>query len=522
MASLLRTHCLRDVEYFARHFLPHLCRLEFSPFHRELFIDRALHIAERLPDREGRRQALAAPRGNAKSTLKTLIFLLHDLAYGLEPYILVFSATLPQAEQRLRNLRRELETNDSLMRTFPETLARTGPFNRRSLHVGGALIEARSAGSEVRGITFGQWRPTKIILDDIEDSGQVENPLLRQRLHDWFREVIENLGDRYTHIDIVGTVLHPDGLLAHLLERPDFEARRWRSIARFSEQTQLWDEWIRRYIDLANPRRVAAARRYFNTRKADMLAGTEVLWPEKEDYYELMTQMAARGRRAFYKEKQNEPLRADTAIFDPATFRWFRRDGNAILESETSPKVFLSDMRIVGFLDSAMGRSRSHGDYASIATVGIDTAGRLYVLDVWLDRATPSEQARRVLQQHDLWNYAAFGIESVGFQGLIREPIEALRRQRNPPPVLPLVEMTPLGSKIQRVAALEPLIHNGWMLFDRSLNPEFLAQLEQFPGGRHDDGPDALASAVELARRPTRIEPRLLNKSRPSHRTRFF
>ena len=127
------------------------------------------------------------------------------------------------------------------------------------------------------------------------------------------------------------------------------------------------------------------------------------------------------------------------------------------------------------------------------------------MLDVWLDRATPSEQARRIFAQHDLWDYSLFGIEAIGFQGLIAEPIETVRktRQANGEKCdLQIRELTPTGSKIERVAALEPLVHNGWLLFDRSLPEEFFAQMEQFPNGRHDDGPDALASAVEMARRP--------------------
>lgn len=519
-AAILRTHARHDIEFFARHFLAHLCRLDFSPMHRQLFLERALHVDETVPGRQGRREALAAPRGNAKSTIKSLIFLLHDLAYELEPYILLFSATLPQAEQRLKNLRRELEKNQHLKDIFGESLAKTGPWNRRALHVGGALIEAHSAGCEVRGVSSGAWRPTKIILDDVEDSEAVENPDLRERLYDWFREVIENLGDRYTHIDAVGTILHPDSLLARLLERPDFETRRWQSIANFAKQTQLWDEWTRRYTSLSNPRRTASARRFFNAHKAEMLDGAQVLWPQKEDYYDLMTQLATRGRRAFFKEKQNEPLRADSAVFTPSVFRWFRRQGRQLLLEAGDEALSLDGMRIAGFLDSAMGRSRRQGDYAAIATVGIDGGGRLYVLDVWLERATPSEQAARVFAQHELWNYAAFGIESVGFQGLVAEPIETLRRQRMKQGLkadLAIQSIAPRGSKTERVAALEPLIHNGWLVFERALSELFLAQMEQFPAGKHDDGPDALAAAVALARRPG-AKPQLLKKKRAAPR----
>ncbi|OPZ10787.1 MAG: Terminase-like family protein [candidate division BRC1 bacterium ADurb.BinA364] len=472
-------------------------------------------MGERLPGRAGRRFALAAPRGSAKSTLLSLLFPLHDMLYGQEKYIVLFSATLPQAKARLRNLRREIESNERLRRVYAAELRRSGPWTARSISIAGAQFDAYSAGTEVRGISSGPWRPTKIILDDVEDSDEVESAELRARLLDWFREVVENLGDSSTHIDAVGTVLHPDSLLARLLERPDFEASRWQSVRSFAERADLWDEWRRRYLDPDNPRRQAAARAFFRERRGEMLRGAEALWPQKEDYYELMSQLAARGRRAFYKEKQNQPLRADSAVFDPSTWRYFRREGERLIPESAggaspgrgSPAaVRISELRVVGFLDSAMGRgaARKRGDFAAIATVGADCDGRLYALDVWLERATPSEQARRVLALHDVWNYALFGIEAGGFQGLIAEPIERLRRERaarGEKADLPVVELAPAGSKTERVAALEPLVHGGWLAFDRALGEEFFAQLEQFPRGAHDDGPDALASAVELARR---------------------
>jgi len=529
--------CRGSLISFAKILLPHLFRLSFSRAHEGLFKWRIEGLLPVSFEREGIRLAIAAPRGHGKSTINTLFFLLHDLAYEMEKYIVIFSATLPQAEQRLKNLRRELEKNAVLRLHYGHPLTTTGARNARSLLVGDTLIEAYSAGTEVRGISFGPWRPTKIVLDDVEDSDGVENPLLRERLYDWFREVVENLGDRYTHIHVVGTVLHPDSLLAQLLERPDFTSIRWRAIEHFAERQDLWQEWTRRYTDLQDARRVDHARRYFNANKEAMLQGAQVLWEQKEDYYQLMTQLATRGRRAFFKEKQNEPVRGDHSLFDPATFRWFRRQGDRLVfeecgtaalgcvqSNDDTPFIPLSSLRIFGFLDAALGRHTRPGDYAAIATVGIDPNGCLYVLDIWLERATPSEQARRIFAQHALWNYSLFGIEDVGFQGLMAEPIETVRKELRASGGrhdLILRPIAPRGSKRERVAALEPLIHNGWLRFERSLPEEFLAQLEQFPSGRHDDGPDALTAAVELARNPT-TPIQLLNKRRISQNARVY
>ena len=52
--------------------------------------------------------------------------------------------------------------------------------------------------------------------------------------------------------------------------------------------------------------------------------------------------------------------------------------------------------------------------------------------------------------------------------------------------------------KLDRIAALEPPIVNGWLAFNESLPEEFMRQMRQFPTGDFCDGPDALQGASEL------------------------
>ena len=50
-----------------------------------------------------------------------------------------------------------------------------------------------------------------------------------------------------------------------------------------------------------------------------------------------------------------------------------------------------------------------------------------------------------------------------------------------------------------RIQSLQPDIRNGYLRFRRD-QITLLSQLEQFPMGRYDDGPDALAGAVRLSK----------------------
>jgi len=525
-----------EPQLFAKEFFPHHCRWAFSPFHKDLIAHHRSMQLDDLEIRRGGRLAIAAPRGSAKTTLCSLILLLHAIVHRRERYVVIISATLKQAAQRLRNLRNEIASNDRLREMYDIELDRKGEFRAHSIQVNEVQVDAFGSGAEIRGISSGPWRPTKIILDDVEDSEGVESSAQREKLLDWFNEVVENLGDRYTNLVFIGTILHPESLLSTVLKRPDFAGRVYRSIEAFSPRDDLWAEWRRRYVDLGNPRRVATARRFYNQHSDAMIEGTQVLWPEKEDYYDLITQLVTRGRRAFYQEKQNEPLGRETALFDPAVVRRFRREGDALCllastaggdpwkpaednaeheqwkdrNGKETRRVPLETLRIVGFLDPALGKGSGapgrsgRGDFAALAVVGTPGDGSVYLLELWARRASPTEQIRILFDAHEHWTFAHFGVEGNCFQELLQHPLEAEREKRRREGQawdLPMEMVTHRRNKVERIAALEPFLANGWLSVSDSLPEEFWRELQAFPGGDHDDALDALEGAVTLARR---------------------
>jgi predicted phage terminase large subunit-like protein len=542
---MMTIRCESDLPLFCRVFFPHHCREPFSAVHRHLFRQYRRQQHQPLLERRGQNFAVAAPRGYAKSTLATLLLPLHDIVYRSEGYIIIISATLPQSVGKLKNLRAELAGNRMLRECFEP---QTGRVTSRQLIANDIAVEAFSVGTQLRGITWRQYRPTKVVMDDAEDSEAVESPEQREKLAVWFNEVLENIGNGYTNVMVVGTLLHPDSLLANILKRPDFESRVFRAVESFAENTSLWEEWRARFNDLSDPRRLETARGFYEARRNAMLKGTRVLWPEKEDYYDLMSQLATRGRKAFFKEKQNDPRHHEAQLFDPETFRYFTlQGGTGILpvndlgsDNQTAAQKDGSDAmtadnhgqdahatlgRLVrfGFLDSALGGAGS--DFAAVATVGRDEHGYLYLLDVWMKRASPTRQIEKIFDLHELWNYRLFGFEANCFQSLLAQPIEderQRRRQAGRAWDLPIEQVTHRENKLRRIASLETLIANGWLLFSRSLREEFLQQCEQFPRAAHDDGLDALEAAVALARRSATDRATPAGSKRPTRQMKNF
>lgn len=322
---MMKIRCETDLQLFGRVFFPHYCRQPFSRLHGYLFHQYGRQQHRPVLERMGRNFAVAAPRGYAKSTIASLLLPLHDILYRTEGYMVLVSATLKQSVGKLKSIRAELTENATLRKCFAPEIERVAT---RQLIANGIAIEAFSVGTELRGITYRQYRPTKIVIDDGEDSEAVESPEQREKLTLWFKEVLENLGNGYTNIIVVGTLLHSDSLLANILKRPDFESEVFRAVESFADNTALWEQWRGRFNDLSDPKRLRTARRFFDRHRKEMRKGTRVLWGAKETYYALMSQLTTRGRKAFFKEKQNDPRHHEAQLFDPETFRYFRLAGS--------------------------------------------------------------------------------------------------------------------------------------------------------------------------------------------------
>jgi len=313
-------------QLFAIRLFPRHTRLPWSRMHRRILSLYRNLLRRQCPleQRPARRLAIIAPRTSAKSTLKSLILPLHSLLYRQERYIVLISATQKQARQRLRNIKAEILRNPDLNLLYGPELASRDGWTSASINVNGVQIDAYSAGSEIRGISYREWRPSLVILDDVEDENSVYSADQREKLRNWFNETIEHIGDTYTAIEVIGTLLHPDSLLANLDRRPDFKTLRFSSILNFAHHADLWEQWKAIYTNLDDGLRAQSAQTFYSLNRPAMDAGAAVLWPEQENYYELQCQIVTRGRRDFFKEKQNEPTLVGEVFFDLTRATRFR------------------------------------------------------------------------------------------------------------------------------------------------------------------------------------------------------
>lgn len=509
--EILRLKCATDVELFAVCFFPHYCEREFNRFHIDLF--ESFTFGERKV-----RRVRAAPRGSAKSTIASLIRPIHDVCYGQEKFILFVSSTQDLAIPKLKDIRAEILANVELQAIYGVRFLVKKPsvsaFTVVS-DVGETHFKAVGKDSQIRGIRYQQYRPTKLVFDDFESSDEVQNDRLRKKTQDIFHEEFGKTGDTQTNIEFVGTVLHKEALLPDLLKNPSYDGRLYKAVISWSEREDLWNEWRKIYRNLDDHDRAKAALVFFESNRGEMLKGTEVMWPEKENYYDHMLDLEEIGKRAFFKEKQNEPLGLDEPVFE--RFHFYREVEKGLLIEETNTVVPWERLTPIGAMDPSTGKSKPKkgklGDFCVIAsafTQMIGSSRRVFVHHDWTKRAPPTKQIQEIFNIHERMHFDKFAVETNLYRELLLPNIldEQKRRidaqnklpesQRSQVKVT-FYEVEQTVNKTERIYGVEPKVNNGHILFNRALSKDFMSMHEEFPQHDHDDAPDVTEMLWQLA-----------------------
>lgn len=500
----------QSLRAFAQLYLPHCLTKPDSKLHHDLY-----GLLQELPQRPGARVAIAAPRGSAKSTLVSQIFLLWCICHRLCRYIVLMSDTADKAADFLGHVKDELTGNDRLAEDYPEVCEPGSRRARLTRWRSGEIITrnqvkvtALGVGQNIRGRKSREDRPDLIILDDVESQENTATQPGRAKLSDWFHKAVLKAGTPQTRVIVIGTVQHYDSLLARLtnpIKSPLWEGRVYRAVMQWSDHPELWQTWVqvlRGQQEHEGKTGPQAAKAYFEAHKEEMLAGTEVLWPEVEDYYTLMQMRESEGPASFDSEKQNEPVNPEDCFFLEEDLRF----GDDRFEDEQSLIAAVGkNAVVVGACDPSLGRQGQRADDSAIITLLRDREnGTLYVLDADIARRKPDRIIEQVLSYARLRKYERFGFESNQFQEFLADELQ--RRSAAAGLHLPVEPIQHSSDKAGRIQSLQPLVRSGLLQFSRR-HATLLEQLRLFPKAAHDDGPDALEMAVATARATARVVP---------------
>ncbi len=394
-----------------------------------------------------RNTAIMMPRGFSKTTLVNAanLFL---ICYQEADFTLYISETKTHSETQIRNIKNEIETNELLIAAFG---ALKGATWRNDLikTTNGVTIGCAGRGGQIRGKNEEGNRPSRIILDDVEDEESISTPDQLLKTSDWFFKSVKPALPRMrrdAQIIMLGTMLSADALLPSLLNDPD-----WTSIkfgALLPDGEPLWKEMM----------------------------SLEDIQREKASYIRL-------GKlNAFYLEYLSTARNTEEQKFPRRFFRY-----------NSAP---LSSFNAIA-IDPAISEKPT-SDYCAIAVAGMQPNGKIIVHDMWAKvGASPREMVDKYFELHKKFNCIRQGVESIAFQAaLIHIMQEEMFRKKQY-----LGEITPIthkrANKILRVESiLHPRFANGYIEFHHPFDL-LEEQLEDWPNGKKDL-PDALAMVVSL------------------------
>lgn len=460
-------------EYWDRNYFPHYGKAEPSALHKYLY--------QRLPQMvntpSGQRDALAAPRGEAKSTKVSMSFVSWCVVTGIKWYPVIVMDAFEQAAEMLEAIKAELEANPRLQSDFPEACGK-GKVWRAGVIVtsNGRKIEAFGSAKKIRGRRHGAHRPDLAVMDDIENDENVNTPAQRDKLQKFVTASVLNLGPPDDSMDaiLIGTVLHYDSVLARFLKNPLWNCKVFKAILKWPDRMDLWEQFEGFLIGSDTPQLgEATAMAFYQQHQAEMMVGAEVSWPALRPLVKLMIRRAREGHSAFDSEQQNDPVAGDDAPFAHSIRFWVNR---------------LAEWVFYGACDPSLGKAGASRDPSAIGVAGYQrVTGIMDVVEAKIKKRTPDRIISDIIDMQREYCCVVWGIESVQFQEFMRT--ELIKRSAALGIPVPARALMPIADKLLRIESLQPHMHNGLIRLHSS-QTTLVDQFRHFPKADHDDGPD--------------------------------
>ena len=457
-------------DFFVSNYFPHYVRSSSrSQLHNYLFE----HLPQVLQQPSSVHLAIAAPRGEAKSTLVSQLFTLYCLVTQKKRYALIVMDSIDQAYPMLEAIKVELEFNQRLRVDFPEIAGQGRVWQAATIVTkANQKVQVAGSGKKLRGLRHGAYRPDLVVLDDIENDEQVRSPEQRDKLHDWLKKTVLPLGAAGDKLDVVyiGTILHYDSVLNRTLSSKAWKTAKFKALIRQPDDMSLWDKWEDFYLNEGE----AVADAFYSQNKSAMDKGAVVSWAARP-ILTLMKIRARDGHTTFDSEYQNDPLSSDDAMFANALTYWTELPGELVY---------------FGALDPSLGKAGASRDPSAILVGGYHReTGKLYVIEAQVKKRLPDLIIEDVIRMQKQYQCQRWFVETVQFQEFLKDELVKRSAQRGIP--VPATATKPNTDKMLRIESLQPHMANGLILLHSS-QATLISQLRHFPKADHDDGPDAL------------------------------
>ncbi|MDI9407701.1 MAG: phage terminase large subunit [Candidatus Pacebacteria bacterium] len=469
-------------EYFCVTYFPHyLTSPDRSQLHKYLF----KRLPEVINSPESHTDAIAAPRGEAKSTLVSQLFVIWCIVTARKHYPVIVMDSLDQAMPMLEAIKAELEFNPRLLLDFPSATGQGRVWQSAViLTKNDVKVQVAGSGKKLRGLRHGPFRPDLCVLDDIENDEQVRSPDQRDKLNSWLTKTVLPLGGPNTKFDVIyiGTILHYDSVLSRVLNNRSWRVARFKALIKWPERMDLWDQWE----TIKQNDGDEAADQFYDQNRTAMEAGAETSWAARP-LLKLMRIRARDGHGTFDSEYQNDPVDGENAPFNNCIFFWVQ------------PK---REWIFLGALDPSLGKAGKSRDPSAIGIGALDRLSmEMSIVEAQIKKRLPDRIIEDAITMQIDYKCLAWAVEAVQFQEFLRT--ELIRRAALRGIAFPARAVTPSTDKLLRIESLQPHMANRKILLHQSQST-LIDQFRHYPMADHDDGPDMVEMLWTLAQNYSR------------------
>lgn len=455
-----------------------------------------------IPEIDGSRvQLIQFWRGGGKTSLITKGRTLQRLLIDSDWAAGIANERQDNANAFLAMIKSEFEANDFLRALFPELIPENFRnttwaadriiINRTRPNPVNPSVLATGVGATVTGVHMNEWIVDDILSQDAAENARSGSYSEIEKINRWLVRLQPLLtdpkrdpltfigtpwwpGDSYSYIEDLFGRGEADRVHIWSLRLPGGELQQIKLV-------QKGELAIFRFPIVQNGRSMLPEKL--------SLDDLDKLREDDPAFYsaQYMLQPAAGGLSAFRVEHLN-------------TFEW--ENPKQIRYRDTDGRVAFErtqDMQIIMSVDPAISERSAA---ARSAIVVLASNGRkLFLLEAWAARCSPTECAQRILEFYKSYRPARIIIESVAYQMALAEILKLLAKEQNVGQ-LPIFEYHSGADRKgkMRIAGLEPYFRKGLFYYNPKSQQDFLLEYVDFSpeiGNRTVDILDAIAFQKE-------------------------